>query len=58
MSGKEWERPIHVEFFEKDGTLGFSHDSGVRIHGGWSRKYPQKTFRLYPMFWRYKQLRL
>jgi len=47
MSGKEWERPIHVEFFEKDGTLGFSHDSGVRIHGGWSRKYPQKTFRLY-----------
>ncbi|HEY9061211.1 MAG TPA: CotH kinase family protein [Pseudobacteroides sp.] len=45
--GQEWERPIHMEFFEKDGTLGFSHDSGVRIHGGWSRKYPQKTFRMY-----------
>ncbi|KNY26012.1 CotH kinase family protein [Pseudobacteroides cellulosolvens] len=45
--GQEWERPMHMEFFEKDGTLGFSHDSGVRLHGGWSRKYPQKTFRMY-----------
>jgi hypothetical protein len=47
LDGQEWERPMHMEFFEKDGTLGFSHDSGVRIHGGWSRKYPQKSFRMY-----------
>lgn len=46
-SGPEWERPVHVEFFEKDGTPGFSQYSGLRIHGGWTRKYPQKSFRLY-----------
>lgn len=45
--GPEWERPIHVEYFEKDGTLGFSQYAGVRIHGGWTKKYPQKSFRLY-----------
>ncbi|TYQ15440.1 UNVERIFIED_CONTAM: dockerin type I repeat protein [Acetivibrio alkalicellulosi] len=45
--GEEWERSIHLEFFEEDGTLGFSQNAGIRIHGGWSRKYPQKSFRLY-----------
>lgn len=45
-AGSEWERPIHVEFFEKDGTLGFSQYAGVRIHGGYTRKYPQKSFRI------------
>ncbi len=46
-TGKEWERPVHIEFFEKDGTLGFSQYSGLRINGGWSRKNVQKSFRLY-----------
>ena len=45
--GEEWERPVHIEFFEKDGTLAFSHNSGLRINGGWSRKNAQKSFRLY-----------
>jgi|LSQX01.2.fsa_nt_gb hypothetical protein len=45
--GSEWERPIHIEFFEKDGTLGFSQYAGVRIHGNYTRKYPQKSLRLY-----------
>jgi len=46
-SGSEWERPVHVEFFETNGKLGFSQNAGLRIHGGWTRKYPQKSFRLY-----------
>ena len=46
-SGEEWERPAHIEFFETDGNLGFSQNIGVRIHGGYSRKYPQKSFRIY-----------
>jgi hypothetical protein len=45
--GDEWERPVHIEFFEKDGTLAFSQNSGLRINGGASRKIPQKSFRLY-----------
>ncbi|NLD49450.1 MAG: dockerin, partial [Clostridiaceae bacterium] len=46
-TGSEWERPVHVEFFEPDGSLGFSQYAGVRIHGGWTRKFPQKSLRLY-----------
>ncbi len=45
--GKEWERPVHIEFFEKDGALAFSQYSGLRINGGYSRKNSQKSFRLY-----------
>ncbi len=45
--GDEWERPVHIEFFESDGTLAFSQNSGLRINGGYSRKVPQKPFRLY-----------
>ena len=45
--GKEWERPAHVEFFEPGGKLGFSQNIGLRIHGNYTRKFPQKSFRLY-----------
>jgi hypothetical protein len=46
-SGAEWERPAHVEIFDTDGSTWFSQSIGMRIHGGWTRKYPQKSFRLY-----------
>ncbi len=39
---ENWERPIHIEFFEPNGTLGFGIDAGVRIHGHWMRGLPQK----------------
>ncbi len=45
--GKEWERPIYVEFFEKDGTFGFSKQCGIRLHGLTSRLIDQKSMRLY-----------
>lgn len=45
--GSEWERPMHIEFFEPDGSLGFSQYIGARLNGEWSRKFPQKSFRLY-----------
>jgi len=47
MSGEEWERDIHIEYFEPSGKLGFSQDAGVRIHGGKTRHAAQKTLRLY-----------
>ena len=45
--GDEWERPVHVELFEPDGTAVIAQDAGVRIHGGWSRAFRQKSLRLY-----------
>ncbi|HHX17971.1 MAG TPA: dockerin [Clostridium sp.] len=45
--GEEWERPVHIEFFEENGSLAFSQNAGIRIHGGYTRNYAQKSFRLY-----------
>lgn len=47
QEGIEWERPVHIEFYEADGTLGFSQEAGMRIHGGFTRAWAQKTLRLY-----------
>lgn len=45
-SGADWERPIHIEFFE-NGSRGFFQNAGVRIHGGITRRRDQKSLRLY-----------
>jgi hypothetical protein len=45
--GDEWERPVHIEIFEDDGSTGLSMDAGIRIHGSWARAFRQKTLRLY-----------
>lgn len=44
--GEEWERAGTVEYFSPEGS-GFSHAVGVRIHGQFSRRRPQKGFTLY-----------
>lgn len=46
-TGKNWEIPAHIDFFEPDGTLGFSSDIGIRTHGANTRKYRQKSLRIY-----------
>ena len=40
---QDWERPVHVEFFETNGVAGFDLDCGLRICGGYSRNFPQKS---------------
>jgi hypothetical protein len=45
--GSQWERPVHMEFFEPGGTLGFASDAGIRTHGGWMRRSAHKSLRLY-----------
>ena len=46
--GREWERPINIEYFEPGGALGFSVNAGIRIHGGVSRNFsPKKSYRIY-----------
>jgi len=34
---QDWERPVHVELFEPNGSLGFSIDAGIKIFGWGSR---------------------
>jgi hypothetical protein len=45
--GREWERTAEFYFFEPKGEPGFHQQMGMRIHGGGSRSFPQKSLRLY-----------
>ena len=45
--GREWERPIHLTYFDEQGEVGFQEMAGLRIHGNFSRSYSKKSFRLY-----------
>jgi len=42
-----WEYPIHLEFYEPDGLLGFHHDAGVQIGGENAWILPQKMLNIY-----------
>ena len=45
--GEEWERDLNVAFFNKDASLIFETDAGVRVRGGASAAFPQKSLNLY-----------
>ncbi|MBN1351127.1 CotH kinase family protein [candidate division KSB1 bacterium] len=44
---EDWERPLHIEYFEPDGRRCFGMDAGVKIFGSWSRLYPQKSLAIF-----------
>lgn len=44
--GRNWERPVDVEVFNPDGVRLLSQKAGLRVFGGVSRHYPQKSLRL------------
>ena len=44
--GIDWERDVHVEFYDANGHLGISQDAGIRVHGGATRKFSQKSMRI------------
>ena len=44
---KDWEKSAHLEWYESADSRGFCLDAGVRIHGGWSRRLPQKSLAVY-----------
>ncbi len=46
LRGMEWERPVTVQYLAADGTVGFTQDMGIRIKGGVSRYFNQKSLRL------------
>jgi len=44
---QDWERPVHVEFFETNGVKIFDQEAGVSINGGSvSRTRPMQSLRL------------
>ena len=43
---EDWERPIHFQILEEDGTH-YSADAGAKIFGGWSRAFPQKSISIF-----------
>ena len=43
---EDWERLIHFEILETDGS-GYAANAGVKIFGGWSRAFPQKSFSIF-----------
>jgi len=45
--GSAWERPGHIEFFERNGTLAFAGDIGIRVHGNTTVNRPRKSLRIY-----------
>ncbi len=47
QNGDEWERPAFFELFDEKGVSEYSGGIGIRIHGGTSRGFPQKSLRLY-----------
>ena len=44
----DWERPVNVELYDKQGNAEINQRAGVKIFGGCSRtRYPQKSLALY-----------
>lgn len=41
-----WEKPAHVEYFDKNHGIGFDVDCKINIHGNFSKSWPQKSFRV------------
>lgn len=47
QTGTEWEKPIFIEMFDQSGNRIIAQEAGIRTHGGLSRKYPVKSYRIY-----------
>lgn len=44
--GVEWERAMHVQLYDSDGSLIFDMPGGIRIYGGYSRGHVMKSMRI------------
>ncbi len=45
--GREWEYPVHLEYYEAGARADLRQNLGFRIHGGGTRAVAMKSFRLY-----------
>jgi len=46
QTGREWERAVHVDFFNTDGNIVISQEAGLRVSGVWSRMSKMKSLRI------------
>ena len=44
---ERWEKPARIEFYEQNGAPVFRINAGLKIHGGSSRDYDQKSLGIY-----------
>ncbi|TLX76920.1 T9SS type A sorting domain-containing protein [Labilibacter sediminis] len=44
---EDWEKPVHFEYYDKQGVKQIDHGAGVKIFGAWSRANPQKSLALF-----------
>ncbi len=44
---QDWERPVHIEYFDENGKPCFSQDAGMRIYGKSTRLFAQKSLALF-----------
>jgi hypothetical protein len=44
---EDWERQVHLEYFEDGDDLSYSASAGAKIFGGWSRGNPQRSISLF-----------
>ena len=44
--GHEWERPVYVEAFSRGGERLIAQNAGLRVNGGATRSFEQKSLRL------------
>ncbi len=44
---QDWEREVNLTLFEKNRTIGFAENAGVKIGGGCTRLYDQKSLDIY-----------
>ncbi len=45
--GQEWEREMHISYFQENGELALDTDAGMRMRGFGSASNPQKSFNVY-----------
>lgn len=44
---QNWERPIHIEFYDAQGNKKIDQGAGIKVFGAWSRACDQKSVALY-----------
>jgi hypothetical protein len=44
---QDWERPVHVEFYDRSGVLQVDQNAGIKIFGSYSRANAQRSLALY-----------
>ena len=45
---KDWERPVHIDFFDTPNNSGFNIDADIRLFGNTAYLLPQKSLSVFP----------